>query len=114
MIGERTLPNHIAFNSKSRHQPVLLSEVIKGLDPKEGETVLDCTVNGGGHSRKIALLIGPKGRLIGLDEDRSALEESPGESLRLPGQHISRRIEFSQSGQGSLQARHQRSEQGSF
>jgi len=35
------------------HIPVLLSEVLAGLDPKPGESYLDLTAGFGGHARKI-------------------------------------------------------------
>jgi len=35
------------------HNPVLLSEVLAGLDPKPGESYLDLTAGFGGHARKI-------------------------------------------------------------
>ena len=56
------------------HIPVLLQEAILALDLKNGDTVLDCTTNGGGHSAVISERIGKRGRLIGLDEDKNALE----------------------------------------
>jgi len=55
------------------HIPVLLKEAIEALDPKKGETVLDCTINGGGHAKEIAVRIGGKGTLVGIDEDKNAL-----------------------------------------
>src|SRR5690349_18479912 len=38
----------------TEHDPVLATELIDVLDPKPGETFLDCTFGGGGHSRLIA------------------------------------------------------------
>lgn len=58
------------------HQPVLLQEVIAGLAPRPGETVLDATVNRGGHAREICRMLAAHGRLIGLDADRAALAEA--------------------------------------
>ncbi len=55
------------------HQPVLLEEVTRLLDPKPGEIALDATVNRGGHARRLAAAIGPTGTLIGLDLDRAAI-----------------------------------------
>ncbi|MFA5841544.1 MAG: 16S rRNA (cytosine(1402)-N(4))-methyltransferase RsmH [Candidatus Paceibacterota bacterium] len=55
------------------HIPVLLKEAIEALDLKKGDVVLDCTINGGGHSLVITEMIGKRGILIGLDEDKSAL-----------------------------------------
>jgi len=57
-----------------RHLPVLANEVLELLAPRTGETWVDCTVGGGGHSRLIAECLGDAGRLIGLDRDKAMLE----------------------------------------
>ena len=49
-------------------------EVIRLLDPKPGQIVVDCTVGAGGHSRLLAERVGPTGRVIGLDQDAAMLE----------------------------------------
>lgn len=56
------------------HVPVLAGELVAALDPRPGETAVDCTVGGGGHARLIADLIGPAGTLIGIDRDPLAAE----------------------------------------
>ena len=58
------------------HQPVLLKEAIKYLDPKQGETILDATIDGGGHAFAICVCIGTSGRLVGLDQDVELLKEA--------------------------------------
>jgi 16S rRNA (cytosine1402-N4)-methyltransferase len=58
----------------ARHVPVLPAEVLHWLDPQPGQTIVDCTVGGGGHARLIAERLGPTGRLIGLDQDPAMLE----------------------------------------
>ena len=45
----------------TEHVPVLAAEVIRETDPRPGETVVDCTFGGGGHSRLLAERIGPTG-----------------------------------------------------
>lgn len=55
------------------HTPVLLKEVIKFLDPKPGEFVIDGTVNGGGHAAEIIKKVSPKGKLLGVDWDEAIL-----------------------------------------
>ncbi|MCX6731709.1 MAG: 16S rRNA (cytosine(1402)-N(4))-methyltransferase RsmH [Candidatus Parcubacteria bacterium] len=55
------------------HTPVLLKESIYFLNPKPGDTILDATINGGGHAREILKVVGEKGRLIGIDQDADAL-----------------------------------------
>src|SRR4051812_8465520 len=58
----------------ARHVPVLPAEVIHWLDPRHGQTIVDCTVGAGGHARLIAERLGPTGRLIGLDQDPAMLD----------------------------------------
>lgn len=57
------------------HTPVLLKESIELLNPKIGNTILDATINGGGHSEEILKTIGEKGRLIGIDQDDAVLNK---------------------------------------
>ncbi|MHB0913014.1 MAG: 16S rRNA (cytosine(1402)-N(4))-methyltransferase RsmH [Armatimonadota bacterium] len=54
------------------HKPVMLAEVLEYLRPASGNTVIDCTVGGGGHSIEIVKRILP-GKLIGIDRDDEAL-----------------------------------------
>ncbi|MDD4289865.1 MAG: 16S rRNA (cytosine(1402)-N(4))-methyltransferase RsmH [Patescibacteria group bacterium] len=56
------------------HIPVLLDEVIKGLNLKENYNVIDATLGGGGHSEKILEKISPNGILIGVDLDDNAIK----------------------------------------
>jgi 16S rRNA (cytosine1402-N4)-methyltransferase len=58
----------------TEHVPVLAAELVALLDPQPGETVVDCTVGGGGHARLVADRIGPSGTLIGIDRDPVAEE----------------------------------------
>ncbi len=51
------------------HEPVLAEELIDVLDPRPGETFVDCTFGGGGHARLIADRIGSEGELIAVDRD---------------------------------------------
>lgn len=54
------------------HVPVLLSEVILGLDIKPDGTYIDGTCGGAGHSSEIARRL-TSGRLIGIDRDPDAV-----------------------------------------
>ena len=56
------------------HIPVLAGELIDIVDPRPGETAVDCTVGGGGHARLLAGRLGPSGTLIGIDRDPTAEE----------------------------------------
>lgn len=58
------------------HIPVLLPEVVDGLRIAPDDTVLDCTVGGGGHSAAICQRLGTTGRFIGLDKDADALHRA--------------------------------------
>lgn len=51
------------------HIPVLGPELVELLSPAPGDTVIDCTFGGGGHSRLFAEIIGPEGLLIAIDRD---------------------------------------------
>ncbi|MFA6322625.1 MAG: 16S rRNA (cytosine(1402)-N(4))-methyltransferase RsmH, partial [Candidatus Buchananbacteria bacterium] len=56
------------------HQPVLLEEVIKYLEPKPGENFIDCTLGGSGHTEEILKLNGPSGKVLGIDLDPLAIK----------------------------------------
>jgi len=54
------------------HRPILVEEILGVLDPKPGETVVDCTLGFGGHTRRLlerVMAVGASGRLLGLDVD---------------------------------------------
>ncbi len=53
---------------------MLAGELIEVVDPRPGETAVDCTVGGAGHARLLADRIGPAGTLIGIDRDPTAEE----------------------------------------
>ena len=54
------------------HVPVLAGELIEALDPKPGQTAIDCTLGGAGHARLVAERLGPTGTLIAIDRDPTA------------------------------------------
>ena len=56
-----------------KHIPVLLNEVIEGLEIKPDGVYIDCTLGGAGHSVEIAKRLG-KGTLIGFDQDEEAVQ----------------------------------------
>ncbi len=58
------------------HIPVLQKEVIECLSPEPNENFIDCTVNGGGHSLALLERTGPKGKVLGIDEDREIIKET--------------------------------------
>ncbi len=57
------------------HLPVLLRETVELLSPPPNGVVVDCTVGMGGHSSELLKRI-PNGRLIGLDQDKEALQHA--------------------------------------
>lgn len=59
-----------------RHIPVLLHEVVDGLNLKKNSKVIDCTLGDAGHSEAILEKIGPKGKLMGIDADPESLLRS--------------------------------------
>ncbi len=66
----------------ARHVPVLPDAVVQLLDPRPGQTWVDCTTGGGGHAKLIAERVGPTGRVIGLDQDPTMLARA---AVRLTG-----------------------------
>lgn len=67
-------PDKEGEQQRSFHPPVMMEEVLSSLLLKPGGSYVDCTLGGGGHSRKILELTFPDGRLTGLDRDPFALE----------------------------------------
>jgi 16S rRNA (cytosine1402-N4)-methyltransferase len=59
-----------------RHLPVLSGEVVELLSPVADGTYIDATIGLGGHSEEILKLVGPNGRLIGIDRDEEALKRA--------------------------------------
>ena len=58
------------------HIPVLLNKVINFLNLKEGDTVIDATINKAGHSKEICEQIGESGTLIRIDLYQKSLDEA--------------------------------------
>jgi len=60
----------------TQHVPVLAQEVLEWLRPAAGETFVDGTLGGGGHTRLLAGAVGNDGLVIGLDRDPTAVERA--------------------------------------
>ena len=58
-----------------KHIPVMLKEVIDGLDIKNDGIYVDCTVGGGGHSLEIVKKLST-GHLYAFDRDEDAINKS--------------------------------------
>jgi len=56
------------------HVPVLLGEVMAGLEPKAGQVYVDLTAGRGGHAEAVARQLGPGGRVALFDLDRGNLD----------------------------------------
>lgn len=56
------------------HQSVLIKEITELLNPKSKDNFIDCTTGGGGHTLALLEKTEPKGRVLGLDLDKKALE----------------------------------------
>ena len=69
------------------HIPVLLEEVIGGLNIKPDGIYVDGTVGGGGHSSEIAKRLNDEGRLYCFDQDSEALAAAK-ERLKIYGDRV--------------------------
>ena len=59
-----------------KHTPIMLNEVISGLNIKKNGIYVDCTVGGGGHSYEIARHL-TTGKLYAFDRDEEAIVAPP-------------------------------------
>jgi 16S rRNA (cytosine1402-N4)-methyltransferase len=71
----------------AKHVPVLVEEVLAWLEPRPGQTLVDGTLGGGGHTQQLIRAVWPGGRVIALDRDPSAIE-SARERLKDPSIHL--------------------------
>ena len=78
-IPDNNLSNSQPSNPSASvyHVPVLLNEVIDGLNIKSDGIYVDCTFGGGGHSKAILKLLGSNGKLIAFDQDKDARKNLP-------------------------------------
>ncbi|MFA5009033.1 MAG: 16S rRNA (cytosine(1402)-N(4))-methyltransferase RsmH [Candidatus Paceibacterota bacterium] len=63
------------------HISVLLKETIEGLCPGKNENFIDCTLNGGGHTKEILKHNGPKGKVLGIEWDKEIFENIKKENI---------------------------------
>lgn len=59
-----------------RHVPVLLREIMEGLNLHSGDVVIDGTLGDGGHAQAILEATAPQGKVIGIDQDVHSLERA--------------------------------------
>ena len=55
--------------TETDHVPVLADEVLNALDPRPGNTIVDCTFGSGGHSELLVSRLHGEGKLIAIDRD---------------------------------------------
>jgi 16S rRNA (cytosine1402-N4)-methyltransferase len=65
------------------HTPIMLNEVIEGLNIQQDGTYVDCTIGGAGHSKHIVSRL-RNGTLVGLDQDMQAIAASELALRKLP------------------------------
>ncbi len=61
------------MNARDEHQPVLLKEVLEGLNLNRKGSYVDATFGRGGHSREILSRLSDAGRLLVIDRDPDAI-----------------------------------------
>lgn len=64
------------YQFEVRHTPVLAADILSILRPRPGQTVIDCTLGLGGHSRVLLERITPGGRLIAFDFDQQNIDRA--------------------------------------
>ncbi len=64
------------YQFEIRHKPVLADDVLQTLHPRPGQTVVDCTLGLGGHSRLLLERITPGGKLIAFDFDQQNIDRA--------------------------------------
>jgi len=55
------------------HIPVLLKEITEDIQPNEN--YIDCTMNGGGHTKEILKRNGPEGKVLGIEIDKEIFDQ---------------------------------------
>jgi 16S rRNA (cytosine1402-N4)-methyltransferase len=61
---------------RTRHEPVLLKQVVELLALGPGQVFVDCTLGGAGHFTAIAPRLAPGGIAIGIDRDALAIKRA--------------------------------------
>jgi 16S rRNA (cytosine1402-N4)-methyltransferase len=66
------------------HFSVLSQEVLEFLNPQPNQNFIDCTINGGGHSRIILEKIKPRGKVLGIEADPEIFKEIKKQERLIP------------------------------
>ena len=75
--GKSDKPINQLTGQPEYHIPVLLNEVIEGLNIRPEGIYVDCTFGGGGHSKAILSKLGAAGKLVAFDQDDDAKKNLP-------------------------------------
>jgi 16S rRNA (cytosine1402-N4)-methyltransferase len=59
------------------HTPVLLRESVEQLNPSSNQNFIDCTLGEAGHTKAILEKNGPKGKVLGIDQDAEQIKKIP-------------------------------------
>ena len=63
-------------NERGAHEPVLTDEVMAALSVAPGDTVVDATLGGAGHFKRLLAELGENGVIVGIDADGEAVERA--------------------------------------
>lgn len=63
-------------NMESKHESVLMKEVLKVLSVAPSDTVVDATLGGAGHFTKFLAALSDGGIIVGIDADSAAVERA--------------------------------------
>jgi len=66
----------LTSSAGSPHTPIMVAEVLRCLQPRAGDVVVDATLGGGGHAQALLQRIAPSGVLLGLDVDGVELDRA--------------------------------------
>jgi 16S rRNA (cytosine1402-N4)-methyltransferase len=87
--GAGTVEVPIASAPDSPHTPIMLAEVLRCLQPRPGDVVVDATLGGGGHAEALLARITPSGTLLSLDRTSDRLRQLDLGGARIIAQHAS-------------------------
>ena len=84
---------------EATHLPVMLQEIVEGLQIQPDLHMIDCTVGGGGHTAVMLEKSGPGGKVLGLDADPAAIRRT---TARFADEITEGRLTLAQANFGDL------------
>jgi len=87
-------PNVESGTPDISHTTVLLREAVDLIGPRAGGVYVDGTLGGGGHAEEILKRSAPDGILVGLDQDREAVDRSRERLAGYGGRALIRQANF--------------------